>query len=315
MSLDNQDDQQRVDPGIDSFLGDSGEVVDTSTIDTLDTEEADMAAGYASARGEEVEEVAGSTDTLEADPEPQAAAPEPAPEPERIGGKWTVADIEARFADLEGLKKGQSTVAGHIGDLRNRMAGQKPRTITKDDLKKVVEQFGEEYADALVEDLNTIGFGGGNSGPTPAEIDKLVNERAMEHAREQTDGLRREFNKREVLRTHKDADEHFVNVDRDGRPVVGKHNAAFLGWMATLQGPRQQEIATSWDPDVMTTALTEFKQSRAAPTASPATQPAPAAAARASRVARAVSPRGSGAAAPPVGDPFLDGYQAAKSGR
>lgn len=316
MSLEQQDELQ-AEPGIDDFIGDSGEVTEQSAADAQ-AEDDDLAAGYASVNGTSDDSDPGNTgetDDIAAEETPATpvATPAPTPAPVKIG-RWTEDDIAARFAKLDSLETGQAKVAGHIGDLRNRLQGQQARKITKDDLKKVASEFGDEYADALVDDLNAIGFGG-NAGPSQAELDRLINERAQEIAGQQVTSLEQKLNKREVLRVHKDADEHFVTVDREGKPIVGKHAEAFRGWVGKLPPERQQDIATSWDPDVMTQALTEFKQSQTAPTATPAPTAAPAAAARANRVARAVAPRGNGSAAPPQGDPFMDGYNAARSGR
>lgn len=312
MSLEQQDELQAA-TGIEDFLGDSGQVEQSAA---EQAEDDDLAAGYASVNGSDDTDTGNTgaeTTASEETPAPEAT-PEPTPAPVAKIGRWTEDEIAARFAELEGLKSGQAKVAGHIGDLRNRLQGQQARKITKDDLKKVASEFGDEYADALVEDLNAIGFGG-NVGPTQAEIDRLINERAQEIAGAQVTSLEQKLSKREVLRAHKDADDHFVTVDREGKPVVGKHAEAFRGWVAKLPPERQQEIATSWDADVMTAALTEFKQSQKAPTATPAPTAAPVAAARANRVARAVAPRGNGNATPPQGDAFEDSYWAARGGR
>lgn len=313
MSLENEEELQ-AETGIDGFLGESGEV-EQSAADQA--EDDDLAAGYASVNGGD-DTQAGNTGESEEQavvetpvtPEP---TPEPTPAPVAKIGRWTEDEIAARFADLEGLKTGQAKVAGHIGDLRNRLQGQQPRKISAADLPKVVAEFGEEYAAAMADDLNAIGFGG-NAGPSQAEIDKLIATKAEEIAGQQIGTLERKLNKREVLRAHRDADDHFVTVDGEGKPIVGKHYAAFKGFVDSLPAERQSLIANSWDPDVMTQALSDFKQSQKAPTATPAPTPAPAAEARANRVARAVTPRGNGSAAPPVGDPFLDGYKSAKAG-
>lgn len=311
MSLEQQDELQAA-TGIEDFLGDSGQVEPSAA---EQAEDDDLAAGYASVNGSDDTDTGNTgAEGIDAEEAAPAATPEPTPAPVAKIGRWTEDEIAARFAELEGLKSGQAKVAGHIGDLRNRLQGQQARKITKDDLKKVASEFGDEYANALVEDLNAIGFGG-NVGPTQAEIDRLINERAQEIAGAQVASLEQKLSKREVLRVHKDADDHFVTVGADGKPIVGKHAEAFRGWVAKLPPERQQEIATSWDADVMTAALTEFKQSQKAPATTSAPAAAPAAAARASRVARAVAPRGNGNATPPQGDAFEDSYWAARGGR
>jgi hypothetical protein len=264
-------------------------------------------AGYASTNGE-----VGNTELpddeeaapVEEEVKPEAT-PEPTPAPVVKIGRWTEDELAERFAELESLKKGTSTIAGHIGNIQQRLSGQGRKTLTPDDLKKVREEYGDEFAVALAEDLNAAGLGGA-TGPTQAEIDQIVSAR-ME---QRTNELERKFEKRLVLRTHRDADEHFSSIGEDGSVVHGPKALEFRAWLATQPKDRQELVASSWDSDVMIAALSDFKASKTPP-ATPAPTPAPAAA-RTSRVARAVAPQGAGAATPPSEDPFEAGYKAAK---
>jgi hypothetical protein len=280
------------------------------TVASKPQEDAQAAPAGASAAGASAAAPAAPAKPAAA-PGSAAAAPAATPAPARIG-RWTEDEVAARFAELDSLKKGQSTVAGHIGELRQRIekSGQS-KTLTAADLPGVVEEFGEQYATALAADLNKLGGFGSASGPSQTEIDTLVNARAEQY----TQNLERKLEKKAVLRAHKDADDHFSTMNADGQTWThGPKAAAFKGWVGSLPQDRQALIANSWDSDVMIQALADFKEFEKKATAA-APVAAPVATARQSRVDRATTPRGSGGAAPIVEDDLAAGYNSAKGKR
>lgn len=314
------DDLVHLDDALDDALAETRAEVDEDGDD-------EMMAGYTQAGGGDGGAKPASTtkdaggnadpDDLNDEPEkpaaatPPAATPTPTPAPVKIG-RWTEDEVAAKFAELEALKKGQSTVAGHIGDLRQKLQAQGSRTITKDDLPEVVEEFGVEYAEALATSLNRLGLGSG-AGPSQAEIDQLVEQRSQQHAQV----LEQRLEKKRVMRKHPDADEHFFSMAEDGKTrIPGPKAEAFEAWVLSLPQERQKVIATSWDSDVMIGALSEFKTYQQKASAAPAA-PAQPASTRASRVERAVAPRGTGTAAAQLteDDAMNAGYSSVKGAK
>ena len=84
---------------------------------------------------------------------------------------------------------------------------------------------------------------------------------------------------------------------------------AFAAWVQAQPDEFKQGLAKAsaeYDSEVVSTAMTKFKQSRKAAPATPAADPA---SARRSRMSAAVTPRGTGGtAASDSTDPFLTGF-------
>jgi len=132
-------------------------------------EDAAMFAGYKQATGEEVQPLT--------DKEPVAAAPSLAPVPadKIVFAGLTEAQLQAKLDKIESLEKGSSTLAGRLGHLQQMLESGKGKTITAEMLGKVSAEFGQEYAQALADDLNAAGIGGGQVLDTKVIAD-LVNE-------------------------------------------------------------------------------------------------------------------------------------------
>lgn len=222
----------------------------------------------------------------------------------------TASQVKAQLARLESVEKTAQSLAGRFGHLKQMVEGAgKGKPITKEQLGKVSSEFGEEFAVALADDLNAAGFGGGATVDAAA-IQAVVREQ-VEAARELD---RRGFEKKLVLRAHKDADDYFAvpDVDSSGQPKLdatgkpvwkqGKHHAEFRQFIGTLPDERQQELATNgWDSDVIGRALDDFKAHKGKVVKEQATQQR--------RTERAVTPTGSrGAVQPPVIDPVMQGW-------
>jgi hypothetical protein len=285
-------------------------------------DDSDMMAGYEGAGGGEgVDTVArepmkDANSVPEGDDDipgvPTAAKPKPtaaptaAAAPEKIGD-WTVAEVRERFAAMDAVVKGHATVAGTVGNLKQRLDGE-ARQLTAADFPGVVEEFGEQYATALANDFNKVrGLGVATQGPSKDELEALISTRASEQATL----LEQKLEKKAVLRAHKDADDHFTTYAPDGSVKAGAKAEAFHAWVGALPQDRQSLIANSWDSDVMIQALADFKTHEKA-------QSAPAggaAASRQKRLERAATPQGSGAGAPVAEDDLAAGYDSAKGRR
>jgi hypothetical protein len=179
----------------------------------------------------------------------QTAAP-PADDPEVPGMGMKASELKAQLARLDALEKSTSSTAGHLGHLKQlvQQAG-KGKTITAESLKKVSEEFGAEYAQALAEDLNAAGIGGG------ASVDEETLSRIVgEQVSAQRESMTKEVEQRLVRARHADAADYFQG---------GKHNADFAAFIGTLPAPRQAELADTWDSGVINQALDEFKTHKA----------------------------------------------------
>lgn len=235
-----------------------------------------LMAGYQAARGDgsAVAELEGK------DPSETAAAPEP------TADELYRRETADRFAVLEKSTASANGLAGHLKQQLTKMSQGKP--ITKESLKRVSEEFGEEFAEAFAADLQEAGLGGGQ-----ALSDDRVDELVQSRLGVATENLERKFEFKLVTKTHKDATDYFAG---------GQQNAAFVGWVQTLPAERQQEISTSWDSDTVTGYLDEFKAQR--------DKAANQAARQKSRVERAVTPTtgAAAAAAQPLEDPLMAGW-------
>lgn len=236
-------------------------------------------------------------------------------DPEIPGLGMKASQVKAALGELESVKKTAASLAGSLGHLKQLVtsAGQ-GKKVTPDSLKKVSEEFGPEFANALAEDLNTAGFGGGASVDT-ATIEQMVNEK-VSAAREEAN---RTFEKKLVTRAHPDADEHFarIRLDANGNPVTqkdkdgndapvweaGAKHAAFMAFVQTLPQARQDELfgAGGWDSSVVIRALDEFKAHEKKAATTQATQQ--------QRIARAAVPKSRGGEAQqPAVDPVMQGW-------
>lgn len=200
------------------------------------------------------------------------------------------ATIDQRFATLEKGVTSANGLAGHLKQQLGQLA--KGKQLTAADLPRITEEFGTEYAEALVEDLNKAGLGG--ASVSEAALNELVTARTTE--------IERKFEQKLVLTRHPDALDYFAQDPKN----PGKHYAAFAGWISTLPQERQAEIGEAWDSDVVSRYLSDFKTAREAASKQQQRQQ--------SRVARAVVPTGgaSGAIVDPAEDPLTMGWNRAK---
>ncbi len=240
-----------------------------------------LMAGYQAAKGDSA-----AVDELEDKDSSGAAVAAPEPNADELFRK----EMHDRFAVLEKSTASANGLAGHLKQQLTKLSQGK--TITKESLKRVSEEFGEEFAEAFAADLQDVGLGGGQ-----ALSDDRVDELLQSRLGEVKEDLERKFEFKLVTKTHKDAPDYFAG---------GQHNAAFVGWVQTLPPERQQEIGSSWDSDTVTSYLDEFKAQRD----KAATQ----AARQKSRVERAVTPTTGAAAAAvqPLEDPLMAGWNKAK---
>lgn len=244
----------------------------------------------------------------------QQQQPRTAVEPARLG-KFTEKDIEDRFTSLEGLRKTAETLAGTLGNLQQRIQA-KPRVLSIADLPKVVDNFGEDFAQAMVDDLNAVGFGGPAGGVSQEEINSLVSQQMAQQGEALEQRVEQKIEYKAVKRRHPDADDYFVRPGPDGKPQAGKNCEPFFKWIGSLPANEQEQIKSSWDRDVVSSFLDRFKKLGGGTDTTHQQQVRSLSERRASRLKAAEAPRTSGATSRPVTtDPVEEGYWAAKGGR
>ncbi len=174
----------------------------------------------------------------------------PADDPDMPGMGMKASQLKASLARLDALEKSTASTAGHLGHLKQlvQQAG-KGKAITKESLTKVREEFGDDYAEALAADLTAAGIGGGASVDDET-LGRIVSERVAA----ERDTLSQTFEKKLVRQRHSDAADYFQG---------GKHNAEFLGFVGTLPKERQEELANTWDSEVINPVLDQFKAHKA----------------------------------------------------
>ena len=171
-------------------------------------------------------------------------------DPEVPGLGMKASEVKAQLAQLQTLQKTVASANGHIGHLKQLISqAGKGKTITKESLSKVREEFGDEYAEALAADLTAAGIGGGATVDEET-LGRIVSERvAVER-----EAMSQDMERRLVRARHADAADYFAG---------GKHNAEFGAFIGTLPKERQEELASTWDSGVINTALDEFKAQKA----------------------------------------------------
>lgn len=215
-----------------------------------------MSAGFNKVRG--IEEVP-PTETPQPTPEPTqepVATPEPTPEPvtedEEIFPGMTKSQVKEILSKVPDLEKQNRRLNGKIGELvgiikQNQSAAAQPgsegapaRKLQADALKRLHAEY-PDLADALSEDLGAL-------MPTqsdPKQVEELVSTR-VKAALEERDQKQAA---KDLKREHKDWESVVVSAD-------------FKLWMQGKPEAEQEEFASTWDADVVSGYLTQFKTHR-----------------------------------------------------
>lgn len=202
-----------------------------------------------------------------------------------VFGGLTVKQLREKLAKADAVEQTTRSLAGRVGHLQQQMeAAGKPRALTKEDFPSLREEFGDEYAEAVARDLSKVVTG---SPMTKDQIDQEVNTRFT--------ALAQQTERKLVRMAHPDAPDYFAG---------GKQHEAFMGWVQQLPEERRNSLLNTWDSEVIIPALDDFKKST--------TKAAKEAAARGSRIARAVQSGNSAAVDAPTAstiDPIEAGWR------
>jgi hypothetical protein len=150
--------------------------------------------------------------------------------------------------------------------------------VTADNFGRMREEFGDDFAAALAQDLSQIQMQSVQHGFNQAQIDEYISERL--------NGERQTFETKLVSMTHP-----------DWQQVVGTKE--FMEWKGKQPDEIRQMLDTSWDSEFLTTAIGAFKHQQA--------KQQSVSQKRTSRLANAVTPTSGGSIS---SDDFEDDFEA-----
>ena len=255
-----------------------------STTLTPEQEQAAFADGFGDDPYAPTETPGQESDTT---PSAEAAAPEPeAPAIEYV--QLTKAERDELMGLRAQQEKSFGTAFGKIGGIERTLqqlnSGAQVE-ISQEDIDALRDDF-PPLAAALEKVRNMRALPG--AGLAPEQLDELVQQRVAP-------ALQR-MELRMLAKDHPD----FKQIDAD---------PAFAAWVQAQPAEFKQGLAKAsaeYDSEVVSDAMTKFKQSRRAAPAPPADDQA---SARRSRMSAAVTPRGAGGPATPnITDDFLAGF-------
>lgn len=275
---------------------------DQLELEEVEDNDADFLAGY------------NGTPTETPEPQPDAITPEVTPpEPKYV--------TEDQIQDLvmKAINPGLDKAYGKIGSVERALQEIQAKTpageavdFDEADFAELIEEYPELGALTMTAMSRVFSkVRGTGTQFDPDKIHSSVDERLT--AREA------ERQAEQIALVHEDhPDWHDVmyvrgqdgklELNEDGSP---KYSADFQAWYDQQPERYQRKLSRSWDADVVSDALDQFKKDReqkAAPTPKPEETPNP----RQQRLKDAVTPKGAGGHAPPGNseeDDFVAGYK------
>lgn len=207
---------------------------------TQEQEDAALAAGFATARGEEppaAEEIV--------EPEPVVEAVQEEPTPEIVFGGMTEEQLKAALAkagEVDELKGQVRQLFGRFGEVNSKLQQQashgQPTKVTSDQLKRLKASF-PEFADDLAEDLSGLVLGSSSQStfdPTELQASFKADLEKLTQANE----LKLLKMKHRDWETVRDSDD-------------------FKLWEQTLPTEERTELNDSWDAMYVADKFDEFK--------------------------------------------------------
>lgn len=227
--------------------------------------EADESAGFAAAFGETVRDEESPTDQDEAE---EAVATEDEGEPEQEAEAQAEAEADelkptkagltdpqltemlAKIPALEGMTQTEiRKLHGKFGELNRALqelqqgnGAKRGGKVTAAKLKRISEEFGEDFAQNLADDLNEAFDGAEGS---PVDVEQQVEARVSQVKEE----------------LYKDMQKNLLQIQhRDWGTVVA--TPEFKVWVQTLPRNDQELLNDTWDAVYLSDKLTEFKSWR-----------------------------------------------------
>jgi hypothetical protein len=239
-----------------------------------------ITAGYNRQRGIEAEPVAAAPEAEPAPaPEPVAETP---PEPPQPTVEEKLATLQQSIADLNGTPASVRKIYGELGSIKQalkELRESKPAATAAEpspDLAAIlaeVDRVAEEFPDLAGPLANAIKAMGARAPAAAAPAVQLTEE---------------EFNARYEARKQAEARETLAEEHADYETV--RETPEYKDWLKTLDDGYRTRFLNTWNPNVVSKGLTEFKTWRAAAQAAKASKDA--------RLKAAITPAGEGSPGP-----------------
>lgn len=282
----------------------STEAIESQVVEQGDN--ASFEAGFAEARGEELPTKAETTAEELVVVEPETAeepAEEPTPEQVRIAGMTEdeLKTLLSKVSSIDDLSSQVRKAFGKYGELNQAIQSLQQRQgggmkLTAGQLTRLSGEY-PELAELLASDLNEALASSGGSAPQvdfSAEIGKAIAP------------VKQDFEKRLVKRDHPDCDQIFMSND-------------FHLWMDSALSPEdKQQLKSSWDADLISAKLTDFKAWKKAADEQTEAQKEGQKEQKQKRLESAVAPTGSKQTGPNIqseDDAFAEGFNRIRSAR
>ena len=256
---------------INNMNGDDGS--DAPTAEELAAEQA-MEGGYGSAEGadpmntdkaikQRKEQQHDDADDVFDDDEPakttttqqpaKAGAAAPAQQEVEIVPGYTATRLSEALktiSQIDGLRQQADRLNGQVGSVQDtikRITATAPgKKIEATTLKRVTQEFGPEYAQALADDLNEALGQGGAAGASEDQVTALVQNLMQSQLMPEI----QKIHKTAVRRVHADAEQFFKG---------GAKHDQLLAYVKTLPEAEATEFVNTWDSEIITGHLDKLK--------------------------------------------------------
>ena len=154
------------------------------------------------------------------------------------------------ISQIDGLRQQADRLNGQVGSVQDtikRITAAAPgKKIDATTLKRVTQEFGPEYAQALADDLNEALGQGGAAGASEDQVTALVQNLMQSQLMPEI----QKIHKTAVRRVHPDAEQFFK-----GGP---KHDQ-LLAYVKTLPEAEATVFVNTWDSEIITGHLDKLK--------------------------------------------------------
>ena len=199
------------------------------------------------------DEPTSTTTTQQAPAKAGAPAAAPAAQEVEIVPGYTATKLSEALksiSQIEGLRQQADSLNGKVGSIQDtikRVTSAAPgKKIEATTLKRVTQEFGPEYAQALADDLNEALGQGGTAGASEDQVTTLVQNLMQSQLMPEI----QKIHKTAVRRVHPDAEQFFKG---------GAKHDQLLAYVKTLPEAEATEFVNTWDSEIIAGHLDKLK--------------------------------------------------------